>query len=515
MADVLNDKSLRESGKQAQRLNIAAAKLVGEMVRTTLGPKGMDKMLVAQDGGITVTNDGLTILKEMSIDHPAARMIVEVARTQEDEVGDGTTTAVVLAAELLRQAEALLDQDIHPTVIARGYRQAGEFCLAHLSQNAKEIRGDALLESIAETAMTGKGAEQDKAHLSSLVMKAVRVLIKDGIFERQSIRLHTRPGAAVGESKLIDGIILDKERPSEEMPRIVNAAKIALLNMPLEVKGTELDTKIQIDDAAKFQSFIDLEERMLDNMIEKLAGLGANVIICQKGIDDMAQHRLAAKGILALRRVKKSDMDAISKATGARMMMSLDELNPDWLGQAGKVEESVITEDERIVMISGCQSPQILTLLIRGGTRHIVDEIERALQDAIGDIAAALRNKRVLPGAGAPEMMLYKALDKHAQQLLGREQLAAKAFAKALLVIPRTLAENAGLDSIDMMTALTTSTDSDAGIDVFKGDVIDAWKRGVIEPLSIKTQAISSATEVAIMILRIDDVILGDKGDAK
>lgn len=512
---ILPEDSRRTSGKDAQRLNITAAKLVAETVRTTLGPKGMDKMLVDSMGEVTITNDGVTILEEMNIEHPSAKMIVEIAKTQEKEIGDGTTTAVVLAGELLKQAEDLLDQDIHPTVIAKGYRMAAEKAQEILKYLAEDItdNDNNILEKIAITAMTGKGSEHSKEYLASLTVKAIKqVSEKDGnktIVDPSHVKIEKKIGGSVEETEMIAGVIIDKEKVSNNMPHVVRNAKIALIDSAIEIKSTETDAKISISDPEKMQAFLDMEENMLRKMVEKITNSGANVIFCQKGIDDLAQHFLSKKGIYATRRVKKSDMELIAKATGAQIASNLDDLSSSDLGKAGVVEEIKIG-DEGLTYIRDCKNPKAVTILIKGGTEHVVAEVERAMEDAIGDVAAALKNKKVVAGAGSTEIELARELRKYAHSLSGREQLAVQAFANAMEIIPRTLAENAGLDPIDILTELKAKHDQKmkwAGINVFTGKVMDAWKNGVLEPLKIKTQAISSATEVACMILRIDDVI--------
>jgi thermosome len=516
---ILPEGTQRTTGKNAQRNNIMAAKLVAETVRTTLGPKGMDKMIVDSLGDITVTNDGVTILQEMQIEHPAAKMVVEVAKTQEEEVGDGTTTAVVIAGELLKQAEALLDQNVHPTMVARGYRMAEEKAMDILNGIAQPVtaKDDALLRKIAMTAITGKNAEIAKELLGDIAVRAVKRVLDAGngevIFDKENIKIEKRVGGAIENSELIEGIVLEKEAVHPGMPRDVHDAKIALVDSAIEIKDTEIDAKIQITNPLQMQEFIEQEEKMLRDMVDKLASAGANVVFCQKGIDDVAQHFLAQKGIYAARRVKKSDMEALARATGATIVTNLDALTAKELGKAGHVVERKIG-DEEMTFITNCKNPKAVTILCRGGTNHIVDELKRTMTDAIGDVAAALKNGKVVAGAGAPEIEVAKGLRKFADSLSGREQLAVLAFADAIEVIPRTLAENAGIDPIDILTELKASHDKKqvwAGVDVFKGKVMDAWNAGVIEPLKIKTQAISSASEVAQMILRIDDVILGGK----
>ena len=517
---ILPEGTQRTTGRTAQRNNIMAAKLVAETVRSTLGPKGMDKMIVGSMGDITITNDGVTILEEMQVEHPAAKMIVEVAKTQEAEVGDGTTTAVVIAGELLRRAEELLDQNVHPTVVARGYRMAEEKAQEILNEIAENVKPDdtRLLQKIAETALTGKGAETAKARLSALAVTAVinvtEYLNGNYHFDKENIKLEKRTGGAVEDTELIQGILLEKEAVHPGMPKLVSKPKIALLDSALEIKDTEIDAKIEITNPLQMQEFLQQEEKMLSDMVDKIVASGANAVFCQKGIDDMAQHFLAKKNIYAARRVKKSDMEALARATGARIVTSLRDLSSKDLGTAGVIEEKKYGSDE-MTCVTGCKNPKAVTILIRGGTEHVVDEAKRAMTDAIGDVAAALKSGKVVAGAGAPEIEVAKGLRKYADSLSGREQLAVLAFADALEVIPRTLAENAGMDTINILVELKAAHDKKNqkwyGVDVFKGKVVDSWAAGVIEPLKIKTQALSSASEVAQMILRIDDVIAGGK----
>ncbi len=517
---IMPEGSERTTGKNAQRTNIMAAKIVAETVRTTLGPKGMDKMLVDSMGDVVITNDGVTILKEMNIEHPSAKMIVEIAKTQEDEVGDGTTTAVVLAGELLKNAERLLDQEIHPTVIARGYRLAADKAQVILSNLAETLdpNDDKTLRKIAITAMTGKGAESNKEHLADLTVKAVKSIMEQNgneiLIDKENIKLEKKTGSSITSSQFIKGLVIDKEKVHHGMPSNLPNAKIALINSAVEIKSTETDAKIQINDPTQMQAFLDQEEKMLHDMVDKIINTGAKAIFCQKGIDDIAQHFLAKAGIYACRRVKKSDMEALSRATGASIITNIDDLSKDDLGKAGNVEEKKVG-DEEMTYIENCKNPKSVTILLRGSTEHVTEEVKRAMEDAVGDIISALRDGKVVAGAGAPEIELARNLKKYAESLSGREQLAVLAFAEAMEVIPRTLAENAGLDPIDVITELKASHDQGkkwSGINVFTGKVIDAWKKDVVEPLKIKTQAVSSAAEVAQMILRIDDVIASASG---
>ncbi len=518
---ILPEDTKRTSGRDAQRNNIAAAKAVAQTVRTTLGPKGMDKMIVDANGEVIITNDGVTILTEMQIEHPAAKMVVEVAKTQEEAVGDGTTTAVVIAGELLKKAEDLLDQNIHPIVLARGYRLAEVEAQKLLQRMAEPLSlyDESSLLHIAETAMTGKGAEANKEYLSKLIVKAVRGIAyqENGqiIINTDDIKIERQEGESSEYSELIEGLVIDKEIVHPAMPKKVEGARIALLDSALEIKNTEIDAKIQITDPTQLNLFLEQEERSLREMVHKIKASGATVLFCQKGIDDLAQHFLAKEKILATRRVTKSDMEKLSRATGARVLSSWKELTSEDLGFAAMVREGKVGE-ELMLFVEKCKNPKAMTLLIRGGTQHVAEEIRRAVTDAVGDLAASLREGKVVAGAGAAEMELARGIKIYAQTLQGREQLAVQAFAEALEVIPRTLAENAGLDPIDVLTKLKHEHEKGhkwAGINVFTGEVMDAWNSGVIEPLKIKTLALSSAAEVAEMILRIDDVILGGKSN--
>ncbi len=516
---VLPEGTFRTLGKDAQHANIAAAKAVGDAVRTTLGPKGMDKMLVDNLGDIVITNDGVTILDEMSIEHPAAKMIVEVAKTQNEEVGDGTTTAAVLAAEFLKKAENLLDQNIHPTVLARGYKLAKEHSLEFLKKMARDVKSEDedILKKIAITAMTGKSSEGASEHLAKVAVDAVKAVMgkEDGkiVIDTDNIKVEKKQGGSAEDSQMIRGIIIDKEVVHPSMPKNIKGAKIALLDAALEIEKTETEAQIQITSPEQMQAFMEQEDKMLKNMADKIAASGCNVLLCQKGVDDVAQHYLSKKGILTARRVKKSDMEALARATGGRVVTSLEDLGKDDLGFAGVVEEKKIS-GEHMIFVRECKDPKSVSVLIRGGTEHVVQEIERAMEDAIGGVASALEVGKVVAGGGAPEAAVAGELRKFSQGYSGREQLAILAFAEAMEVIPRTLAENAGLDPIDMMVELRAAHDDGKntfGVNVFTGKVIDMWKEGVIEPLKIKTQAISSASEAAEMILRIDDVITASK----
>ncbi|WP_423793008.1 thermosome subunit alpha [Methanocaldococcus indicus] len=515
---VLPQNVKRYVGRDAQRMNILAGRIIAETVRTTLGPKGMDKMLVDELGDIIVTNDGVTILKEMSVEHPAAKMLIEVAKTQEKEVGDGTTTAVVIAGELLKKAEELLDQNIHPTVIINGYELARAKAIEEVKNIAKDVKPDdkEMLKKIAMTSITGKGAEKARGHLADIVVEAVTSVVDEetGKVDKDLIKVEKKEGAPIEETTLIRGVVIDKERVHPEMPKKVENAKIALLNCPIEVKETETDAEIRITDPAKLMEFIEQEEKMIKDMVEKIAATGANVVFCQKGIDDLAQYYLAKKGILAVRRVKKSDMEKLAKATGARIVTKVDDLTAEDLGEAGLVEERKVAGDA-MIFVEECKHPKAVTILVRGSTEHVVEEVARAIDDAIGVVKCALEEGKVVAGGGATEVELAKRLRKYAETVAGKEQLAVKAFADALEVIPRTLAENSGLDPIDMLVKLRAKHEEENGenygLDVFEGEVVDMLERGVVEPLKVKTHAIDSATEASVMLLRIDDVIAAEK----
>ena len=513
---ILPEGTNRSVGRDAQRNNILAGKVLAETVRTTLGPKGMDKMLVDGLGDIVVTNDGVTILKEMDIEHPAAKMLVEVAKTQEDEVGDGTTTAVIIAGELLKKSESLLDQDIHPTIIAMGYRQAAEKAQEILDDIAIDSVDEETLIKVAMTAMTGKGTEAAREPLAKLIVDAVQKVAEDGAVDTDNIKIEKKDGAVVEDSTLVEGVIVDKERVHPGMPSEVKDAKIALVNSPLEVKETEVDAEIRITDPAQMQAFIEQEEKMVKDMVDKVAESGANVLFAQKGIDDLAQHYLSKAGILAVRRVKKSDIEKLARATGANVVTNLEDLTADDLGEAGIVEERKVSGEE-MIFVEECSVAKSVTLFVRGSTKHIVDEIVRAIEDAIGVVAATVEDDKVVAGGGAPEIAMAKKLKDYADSISGREQLAVNAFAEALEIVPKTLAENAGLDSIDSLVDLRAAHENSAvmGLDVFTGIVADMKEAGVIEPKRVKKQAIQSASEAAEMILRIDDVIASSgKGDA-
>ena len=518
MADkqyIIPEDSERYMGKDAQRNNILAARIIAETVKTTLGPKGMDKMLVDKIGNIIVTNDGATILSEMDIKHPVAKMLVDVAKTQDSEIGDGTTTAVMIAGKLLENAEKLLDKKIHPTIICRGYKIAAEKSLEFLEELGSEISSEEELLKIAQTAMTGKGAEFVKEKLDGLVVEAIKSVLNDGKIDLEDIKIEKEKGGSIKDSELIKGIVLDKERTSIEMPSKILDAKIALLDCPLEIKSLDRETRISINSPEQLQSFMAQEEEFIIQMINKIKESEANVVVCQKGIDDVAQFYLAKKGIYAVRRVPKTDLQKLARATGAKIISSLNDLNSEELGFAEVVEEKK-RGDEGFTYITGCKNPKAVTILIKGGTEHVVDEIDRAIRDALGDVSAVIRDQKIVAGGGAIEIEIARRLRTFAQSLKGREQIAVEEFASALEFIPVTLAENAGLDPLDILTELRVNHESgnkNYGLNLFSGKIEDTINRGIIEPLSVKKQAINSASEVAIMILRIDDVIasVGDK----
>lgn len=516
---ILPEGTIRTKGRDALKNNIAAAKAVADTVRTTLGPKGMDKMLVDSLGDITITNDGVTILEEMEIEHPAAKMMVEVAKTQNQEAGDGTTTSVVIAGELLKKAEELLDSEIHPTVIVKGYKIAMKHAIDILEKISKEVtlEDDELLKKIAFTAMSGKSGTGASEKIAELVVKAVKtVATKENgkiVIDREDIKREKKHGGSIEDTELIYGIVIDKEVVHPQMPKVVKEAKIALIDTALEVKETETDAEIRITSPEQLQAFIEQEEKMLKEMVEKIVKSGANVVFCQKGIDDLAQHFLAKHGILAARRIKKSDMEKLAKATGAKIITNLDDLKPEDLGYAEVVEEKRVGGDN-MIFVRGCKNPKSVTILVRGGTEHVVDEIDRAVEDAIGAVTSALELGKIVPGGGAPEVEVAVELRKVAQKYPGREQLAILAFADAMEIVPRTLAENAGLDPIDTMLKLRAAHEKGKkafGLNLETGEPEDMYKLGVVEPLKVKIQAVKSATEAAEMILRIDDVIAASK----
>src|SRR5467141_1858815 len=508
---VLKEGTRRERGKGAQFNNIAAAKAVADAVRSTLGPRGMDKMLVDSLGDVVITNDGVTILKEIDIEHPAAKMLVEVAKTQDEEAGDGTTTAVILAGELLKRAEDLVEQNIHPTVIASGYRQASEKAREALEKVSTKISIKDLdtLKKVSMTAMSSKSASGHKEHLADISVKAVTT-----VAEQRADNSYFVDDDNIQIVKKQGGSIADKERVHPGMPSEIKDAKIALIDAALEVKKTEIDAKIEITDPTQLQAFLNEEESMLKRMVETVRKSGANVLFCQKGIDDLAQHYLAKAEIYAVRRVKKSDMEKLAKATGGKVVTKLDELAKDDLGYAKLVYEKKIGDDE-MTFVTGCKNPKAVSILIRGGTEHVVDEVERSLEDATSVVAVAIEDGKVITGGGSSATEIALSLRDFAATVGGREQIAIEAFADAMEVIPRTLSENAGLDPIDILIELRKEHkkgNKHAGVNVYTGKVTDMKKENVIEPIRVGSQAISSATDAAVMVLRIDDVIAARSG---
>ena len=522
---ILREGTSRTRGRDAQANNINAAKAVASAVRTTLGPKGMDKMLVDTLGDVVVTNDGVTILKEMDIEHPAAKMMVEVAKTMDEEAGDGTTTAVVLAGELLKKAEELLEQELHPTVIASGYRMAAEKAKEILDGVAVDVSEESVREDVmrkvAKTSITGKFAEAAGDFLADIAVSAVKSIAEktDGGFsvDLDNLNIEKKTGGKIADTILVNGVAIDKEVVHPGMPKRVENAKIALLNCSLEVKKTETDAEIRIRSAEQMKAFLDEEERMMRRMVEKIKASGANVVFCQKGIDDVVQHYLAKAGILAVRRVKKSDMERLARATGGKIVNNIEELSEAELGHAGLVRERKIAGD-RMVFVEECENPRSISIVVRGGEEHVVDEIERSLNDALKVASSILEDGKAVAGGGAVETELALRLKEFSTTLKGREQLAVEKFAEALEIIPRTLAENSGLDPIDKLVELKAAHEAgnkNAGLDVYTGEIVDMWERGVIEPLRTKKQAISSAVEAATMILRIDDVIASKREEFK
>jgi len=517
---VLREGTKRERGKGAQANNIMAARAISDAVKSTLGPKGMDKMLVDSMGDVVITNDGATILKEIDVEHPSAKMIVEVAKSQDEECGDGTTSAVVLTGELLKYAGDLLEQNIHPTVICGGYKLASEKAKDVLNKLAIDIKtGDKkTLKNIAMTSMASKGASSEKEILADVVVDAVtRVAEKiDGktVVDLDNIQIQKKQGGGIGNTEIIKGIILDKERVHEGMPKNIKNAKIALINAALEVKKTEVDARIQIQDPTQLQAFLDEEEGMIKKMVDKIKESGANVLICQKGIDDIAQHFLAKYGIYSVRRAKKSDMEKLAKATSAKIVANLDGLSSKDIGHAGNIEELKIGDD-KMTFVTDCTNPKAVSILIRGTTEHVVDELERGLHDALSVVKVALEDGKMTAGGGSAATAISMALRDYAPTVGGREQMAIEAFANAIEIIPKTLSENAGLDPIDMMLEIRNAHkkgEKYAGINVIAGKVENMLKNNVIEPLRVSMQEIEASSEAATMILRIDDVIASKGG---
>jgi len=516
---ILKEGSSRSRGKEAQHTNIMAAKIVAETVKSALGPKGMDKMLVDSFGDVTITSDGRTILDEMDIQHPAAKMMVEVAKTQDNEAGDGTTTAVITSGELLNKAEELIEKNVHPTIIIDGYKKASEKALEVLEKIAipTEAKLEEYSKKAAMTSMASKLVAEHREYLAELAVKAVlEVAEKEGNkykVDIEDIKIEKKPGESIRDTRLIQGIVLDKEVTHSGMPKRVEKAKIALLDCPLEIEKTEFDAKINIESPEQMEAFLKQEEGMLREMVDKIAATGANVVLCEKGIDDMVQHFLSRKGILTVRRNKKSDMEKLAKATGGKVVTNLAALTSADLGHATLVEERKIGDD-KMTFVEGCKHPKAVTILIRGGTQRIVDEAERSLHDALCVVRDIAEEPKILAGGGAPELEVSRMLRKYAETLPGREQLAVKSFAEALEAVPLALTENAGLDPIDILSELRARHEKGetwAGIEVHSGKVRDMNQAGVFEPLAVKKQIIKSSTEAASMILKIDDVIAAGK----
>ena len=504
----------RFKGKDAQRLNIMAGKILSGIVRTTLGPKGMDKMLVDQKlGDVIVTNDGVTILREMDIAHPAARMLVEIAKKQEDNVGDGTTTAVIIAGELLAQAEKLLDDGVPAPVVINGYRLALAKTMEVLPEIAIDAKDEETLMKVAITAMTGKGSDAAREPLADLLVKAVMRVEEDGKVNKDSINIQRISGESIEQSQFVDGIFIDKAPVSKLMPKDVKDAKIALLKYPLEIKSLTTDAKIDLIDPSHMQAFLDNEEEMIKDLVNKVIDSGANVLFCQKGIDDMAELLLRKAGIMTFKRVKNTDMRRLEKATGAKTLLNVDALTENDLGYAGHVYVEKVFDHE-LTFIKECRDPKASSIIVRGSTRHVTEEIKRALDDALGVVAATLEDGQVVIGGGAPEVELSKQLRAYAETISGKEQLSIKAFAEALEIVPRTLAENAGLNTVDIMVDLRAahSKSKTMGLNVFEGKVMDMAEIGVVEPLRVKKLAIQSASEATEMILRIDDLVASKGG---
>ncbi len=516
---LLKEGGTETKGRDAQKNNIAACKIIAEIVQTSLGPRGMDKMLVDSLGDVTITNDGATILKEIDVQHPAAKMLVEISKTTDNEVGDGTTSVVVLAGALLDNAELLIDQDVHPTIIVDGYRKAAKKAKQFLESISDKVSANDknILTKIAKTSMQTKLVRKDSDQLAEIVVKSIlAVSEKNGEtynVDIDDIKVEKKAGGSIKDMMIIQGIVLDKEIVNGGMPTRITEAKIALINTALEISKTETDAKINISNPQQLKAFLDEENRMLKTMVDKVIGSGANVVLCQKGIDDMAQHYLAKSGIIAVRRIKESDLEKLSRATGARIVTNLDDLFEKDLGNADLVEERKIEED-KWVFVEGCKHPKSVTLLLRGGSQRVVDEVERSVHDALMVVKDVMENPSIVAGGGAPETFAATKIRSWAKSLEGREQLAAEKFADALESIPLILSENAGMDPIDTMTYLRSRQQKGekwTGIDVMKGKIANMKSSDIIEPLTVKLQIVSAASEAACMILRIDDVIATQK----
>ncbi|UCD26980.1 MAG: TCP-1/cpn60 chaperonin family protein [Candidatus Bathyarchaeota archaeon] len=517
---ILKEGTARKRGKNAQRNNIMAARVIAEVLRTTLGPRGMDKMLIDSLGDITITNDGAAILDEIDVEHPAAKMMVEVAKTQDDMVGDGTTTAVILSGELLRKAEEMLNQNIHPTVIVGGFRKAVQKTVEALDKVAITVdpKDRATLKKVAVTSMGSKAVGAARDHLAEIAIDAVTQITEQRgekrIADIDHIQIIKKEGKSLFDTQLVRGIIVDKEVVHPGMPKRVEKAKIALLDSPLEVEKTEFNAEIRIRDPTQMKAFLDKETRMIKEMVEKIKNSGVKVLFCQKGVDDMAQHFLAKEGILAARRVKQSDMEKLARATGGKVITNLDDLKRGDLGKSGLVEERKVGDD-KMIFVEKCRDPHSVAILIRAGLERMVDEAERAMNDALSVVADVIEYNKIVAGGGATEAEIAKILRSYATKVGGREQLAVEAFADSIEIVPKTLAENAGLESIDILVGLRAAHEKTKGhlmgVNVFTGKIVDIYKKGVVEPLKVKEQAVKSAAEVTSMILRIDDVIAATK----
>ncbi|MEM4021358.1 MAG: thermosome subunit beta [Nitrososphaerota archaeon] len=520
---ILREGTQRTRGRDAQLNNIMVAKVIAEAMRSSLGPRGMDKMLVDSFGDVTITSDGATILKEMEVEHPVAKMLVEVAKAQDAEVGDGTTTVVVLAGELLAKAEELIEKEVHPAIIIDGYKKAAMKALEVYDQIAApvSIEDKETLKKIAKTAMSAKVVSEDADYLAEIVVDAILRVAEQvngrWTVDLDNVKLEKKEGQSIRDTSIIDGVVLDKEVVHPGMPKIVHDAKIALLDAPLEIEKTEFDAKLHIETPEQMKAFMEQEEQMLKEMVDKIAAAGANVVICQKGIDDVAQHFLARRGILAVRRVKRSDIEKVARATGARIITRIEEISEKDLGRAKLVEERRVGED-KMVFIEGCENPKAITILIRGGTKRLVDEAERSIKDALNVVKDVLVEPKIVAGGGAPEIEVSLALRDYAKTLPGKEQLAVEKFAEAVEIVPAQLAENAGLDPIEALVNLRAKHKEGqrwAGINVFEGKIDDMYKLNVLEPVLVKKQAIKSAVEAAAMILRIDDIIAASRLEEK
>jgi thermosome len=519
---LLKEGSNETKDKDAQRNNITAAKLVAEMVKSSLGPRGMDKMLVDTLGDVTITNDGATILKEIDVQHPAAKMMVEITKSVDNEVGDGTTSVVVFAGSLLEKAEELIDNKVHPTVIVDGYRKSAEKAIELLKQVAEKIdpTDKNHLKKIATTSMASKLTANNSPELSDVIVDAILSTLENSTADKKfkidvdNIKIEKKAGGSIKDTKLIKGIVLDKEVVHGGMPKRIENAKIALLNCPLEIEKTEFDAKINISNPEQMQKFIDEENEMLKSMVDKISALGANVVLCQKGIDEMAQHYLSKSGILSIRRIKESDMYKLSKATGGRLITNLNDLTTTDLGQANLVEERKV-ETDKWVFVEECKNPKSVTILVRGGSQRVIDEVERSIHDAIMAVKDVIEYPYIVTGAGAPEAFVSHKLREWSNGLQGREQLSAEKFIEALESIPLTLAENAGMDPIDskvqLRSKVSTTNKPKYGVDVINSQIADMSKKEIFEPLAVKEQVINAATEASSMILRIDNVIAASK----